>query len=135
MPLLFIISTRRWRPRRGGFRDRPLEAILVCAPTLSKASSRVTRDHPISGIMVNTLSVHRTHSRMAINAPSSRVVSRHHDRGRLRTLPRRLVPLALPTSVSVVVKKVTYLIIAQRSPTSKPPRGRITTRSHRILGR
>jgi len=40
-----IISARRWKPRRGGFRDRPLEATLVHAPTLSKAFSRGTRDH------------------------------------------------------------------------------------------
>jgi len=82
-----VIDNKRkeMEPRRGGFRDRPLGAILIHAPILSKASNRGTRDHPISGIVVSTLSatqtsnIHRISSRMAINALSSGVASRHHD--------------------------------------------------------
>ena len=82
-----IISARKWRPRRGGFRDRPLEAILIRVLILSKVSSRGTRDHPINGIATRTSNVHHISSRMATNVPYRRVVSRHHDRERLTILP------------------------------------------------
>ena len=85
--LLLIISAKRWRPRRGGFRNRPLEVILICAPTHSKVSSKGTKDHLIGGIATRTSNVHHTSSRMTINVPSSRVASRHHDRQHLTTLP------------------------------------------------
>ena len=65
----------------------PLGVILVRALILSKASSRGTQDHLISGIVTRTNSVHYTSNRMEINVPSSRVASRHHDRELPTTLP------------------------------------------------
>ena len=77
-------SAKRWRLRRGGFRDRPLKVILVCAPTLNKASNRGTRGHLISGIVLST---HSVTSSSSVSRISSRVASRHHDREHLTTLP------------------------------------------------
>ena len=85
--MLLTTSARRWRPRRGGFRDKPLGAILVHMPILNKASSRGSRDHLVNGIVVSTLSAIRTSSKLAMHVLSSRVFHRHHDREPPTTLP------------------------------------------------
>ena len=128
VPLLLIISAKRWRLRRGGFRDRPLEVILVPALILSKASSRGTRGHLISGITTRTSSVHRTDSIMAINVPNSRVASRHHARERLTTLLWRPMHLAPPTYAIIVEKLGIMLTIAPGSRISRHPRVSIVIR-------
>ena len=70
---------KEMEPRRGDFRDRPLEATLASVPTHSKAFSRGTRVHLINGTMLHTRSA--TSFSMSGSRTSSRVVSRHHVRG------------------------------------------------------
>ena len=136
--LWLTISARRWTPRRGDFRDRPLKATLTSVPTHSKAFSRGTKVHLISGTVLYT----RSATSFSINdsRTNSKVVSRHHVRGTLILPPWRLVPLTPPTSVFVVEKRATCLITVLRSIINRYPRVRTVTRKgdisrHQILER
>jgi hypothetical protein len=66
-----------------GFRDSPLEAILVGALAFSKAISRGTRGHRVSITMVSTLSVI---SSSCVSRISSRAINRPHAREHPTTL-------------------------------------------------